>query len=257
MLIAQISDLHVVARGTRLPNGCDSSANLGRCVRAIMRLDPVPDVVLGTGDLVETGAAAEYEHLRELLEPLAMPVYLIPGNHDDRAAMLSVFSDHAYLPRSGGRLNYAVEQYGLRLVALDTVETGADGGTLDAGQLGWLDATLSARPGARTIIFMHHPPVMTGFRCMDEIGLDRGSATQLGSIVARHGQVERIVCGHVHRSVQALWSGTVVSVCPSTAFQAVLEFSEDRFERSLGDPPSYQLHFWNGRELVTHLVTAA
>lgn len=257
MLIAQISDLHVVPQGSRLSNGCDSSANLERVVRMISRFEPAPDVVLATGDLAESGAAEEYMWLRELLAPLAMPMYLIPGNHDDRAALVSAFCDHGYLPRENGTLHYAVENCLLRLIALDTVVAGADGGMLDAAQLDWLDAILAAAPNRPTLVFMHHPPIATGFRCMDEIALDGASTTRLGAIIERHRQVGRIVCGHVHRSAQARWRSTMVSICPSTAFQAVLDLHGNGFERSFGEPPAYQMHFWNGVELVTHTVTAA
>lgn len=257
MLIAQISDSHVVAAGERLANGCDSSANLGRCVQSILRSGRIPDVVLATGDLVEHGTAREYENLKGLLAPLSMPVYLIPGNHDDRATMLSVFGDHDYLPRGGGPLRYAIARHALLLLALDTVAAGADGGVLDAAQLDWLGDALSAEPERPTLILMHHPPIATGFLCMDAIALAAASASRLGAIVERHRQIERIVCGHMHRSVQARWRGTAVSVCPSTAFQAVLDLQGGSFERSFVDPPSYQLHFWNGVELVTHTLMSA
>jgi 3',5'-cyclic AMP phosphodiesterase CpdA len=51
-------------------------------VAEINRLDPLPDIAVITGDLVDHGEPAEYEHLRTLLAPLAMPVFVIPGNHD-------------------------------------------------------------------------------------------------------------------------------------------------------------------------------
>jgi 3',5'-cyclic AMP phosphodiesterase CpdA len=40
--------------------------------------------VVITGDLVDSGAEAQYRHLRELLAPLRCPYHLMPGNHDDR-----------------------------------------------------------------------------------------------------------------------------------------------------------------------------
>jgi len=43
--------------------------------------------VLATGDLTDSGRAEEYAHLRELLAPLPMTVYFIPGNHDERGAL--------------------------------------------------------------------------------------------------------------------------------------------------------------------------
>ena len=252
MLIAQISDLHVTAPGARVA-GVDTAATLESCVRDLARREPRPDLVLATGDLVQEGTAAEYRRLRELLAPLAMPVYVIAGNHDDRAALRSAFADHAYLPSGEGPIHYALDGYELGLVALDTTIPGAAGGALDEPQCAWLEATLrqADRP---FLVFMHHPPIMTGIRCMDEIALEPRSAARLGAVVARQPRVERIVCGHVHRPIQARWSGTLVSICPSTAYQGVLNLSGDDFDAPTGEPPAYQLHYWNGTALVTHTV---
>ena len=151
-------------------------------------------------------------------------------------------------------MRYAVEDFDVRLIALDTLMPGADGGTLDSAQLDWLDATLSAAPGRPTLVLMHHPPFKTGIRCMDEIALEAASASRLGAIVERHRQVERIVCGHVHRGIQARWCGTVASVCPSTAFQYLFDLRENGFNASTREPPAYQAHYWNGTELVTHTI---
>ncbi|MBI2295930.1 MAG: phosphodiesterase [Betaproteobacteria bacterium] len=254
MIIAQISDLHVGVKGRLVYDRFDTGLCLQRCVQHILRLNPATHVVLATGDLVDGGTAEEYRHLRELLAPLPMPVYLIPGNHDDRAALCKAFGDHVYLPRPGAPVYYVLEEFPVRLLALDTVVPGAAGGALDAAQLDWLEARLAAAPARPALIFMHHPPFRTGIRCMDEIGLDAASAGRLGTIVSGHRQVERIVCGHVHRGIQARWHGTTVSICPSTAFQGILDLKADRFDWAPDEPPAYQLHCWNGTELVTHTV---
>lgn len=255
MIIAQISDMHVSSKGSLVYGRFDTGACLARCVRHIRQLKPRPDVVLATGDLVDGGSAPEYRHLREAVTPLDMPVYLIPGNHDDRAALCEAFPERGYLPRPGETVRYTVEGHPVRLIALDTVVRGAAGGALDAVQLDWLEAQLAAEPGKPTLIFMHHPPFRTGIRCMDEIGLEAESAARLGAIVARHHQVECITCGHVHREIQARWHGTRVSICPSTAYQSILDLATGEFEANSDEPPAYQLHYWNGAELVTHTVT--
>lgn len=254
MVIAQISDLHIGLEGRLFHGRFDAAARLARCVRDLLARSPAPDVVLATGDLVESGAAAEYGRLRELLQPIGAPLYLVPGNHDERGALREEFRDHDYLPPAGGPLRYGVEHGGLRLLALDTVIAGADGGALAEADLDWLAAQLAAAPEKPTVIFMHHPPIATGLRSMDAIALERGSAARLGAIVERHGCVERILCGHAHRSVQARWRGTVVSICPSTVAQARLALGEAPFAWSDEEPPAYQLHCWSGASLATHTV---
>lgn len=255
MLIAQISDLHIMPEGGLAWGRYDTAMHLARCVSDIMRMRPLPDVVLATGDLVDGGTEAEYRRLRELLVPLAVPVYLIPGNHDTREALCAVFGDHAYLPRDGQGLYYVVEGGDLRLVALDTVIAGESGGALGEEQLQWLESVLAAAPRRPTLLFMHHPPVATGMACMDHIILDATDARRLGDIVIRHPQVQRIICGHVHRGMQLCWCGTLVSVCPGTAYQSVLALDGGAFAPSLSDPPAFQLHHWNGQNLVTHTLS--
>src|SRR3546814_18425357 len=92
MLCAQITDLHVSLPGALLAGRSDTAGFLDRAVARLNGLDPRPDFVLVTGDLVEGGSEAEYRHLRERLAPPAMPVFLAPGNHDGRAAFRATFA---------------------------------------------------------------------------------------------------------------------------------------------------------------------
>lgn len=252
MIIVQISDPHV-GRPGRLIYGCiDAAARLERCVEHISGLAPGPDVVVASGDLVDEGIAEEYERLRELLAPLTMPVYLMPGNHDERAALRAVFREHRYFPAEGA-LFYAVDGYPVRMIMLDTIVPGMDGGSLGGQQLEWLSAQLAAAPDQPTLIFMHHPPLMTGIRGMDEIALDPEGMNALAALAARHPQIERIACGHVHRPLHARWRGTAVTVCASTAYQAKVDL-QGGFEPDPAELPAYCIHRWNGTELLTHTV---
>jgi 3',5'-cyclic AMP phosphodiesterase CpdA len=195
----------------------DTAAALARAVVAVNALPQPVDAVIVSGDLVDSGKPAQYQHLRSLLAPLASPVYLLPGNHDDRGALRAAFPDHGYL-RDARRayLHYAVALGDLRLVVLDTSVAGATHGEIDAAQLADLDATLAAVPDMTTIVAMHHPPFRTLIERMDDYGLQRGGPG-LAEVLARHPQVDRIVCGHLHRSIVARFAGRPVMTSPSTA----------------------------------------
>jgi Icc protein len=196
MIIAQISDMHVTAEGRLAYRRVDTAGHLARAVDHLLGLSPRPDAVLATGDLVDAGSPDEYARLRRLLAPLPMPVYLVPGNHDDRQALAAAFADHRYLPREGF-MHYVVEPYPVRLVVLDTVVPGEGGGLMCEARLQWLDARLREAPARPTMVVMHHPPFKTGIAFMDSLGL--ANADALAAVIERHPQVERIVCGHLHR----------------------------------------------------------
>jgi Icc protein len=267
MIIAQITDTHIVAPGMlfrcpvqgtapeaeRVYRELDTAQYLARAVTALNALVPRPDVAVVIGDLVDHGEPAEYDHLRRLLAPLRMPVFVIPGNHDAREPLRAAFGGDGYLPVAG-YLQYAIEDYPVRLVALDTLIPGKHDGTLCAERLDWLDAALAAQPARPTAILMHHPPFATGITYMDNYGLD--NAAGLAEVVGRHPQVERILCGHLHRAIDRRFAGTVAGTAPSTAHQVRLNLVPDARLSFIFEPPGYQLHLWRAESgLVTHTAS--
>jgi 3',5'-cyclic AMP phosphodiesterase CpdA len=250
MLLCQISDTHIKA-GRKLAYGVvDTAGMLERCVQDILDLPQRPDAVVATGDLVDYGRPDEYGLLRELLAPLPMPLYLLPGNHDERAALRAAFPEHRYLRQWDPFIQYAIDEHAVRIVALDSVIPLQGGGTLCDERLAWLDRALAARPDAPTLVAMHHPPFVSGIGHMDKVGFDRADA--LAAVIARHPQVERVVAGHLHRPITVRFAGTVASTCPSPAHQVALDIDPQAADDFILEPPAYQLHWWSGRQLVTH-----
>jgi hypothetical protein len=72
------------------------------------------------------------------------------------------------------------------------------------------------------------------------------------AVVARYGHVERVISGHYHRTIHARFAGTVASVCPSSAHQLQLDLVPGADIGFAFEPSAFQLHLWNGSELVTH-----
>jgi 3',5'-cyclic AMP phosphodiesterase CpdA len=250
MILAQVTDTHVKLPGRLAYQRVDTGAHLARAVAALNALDPQPDLVALTGDLVDFGKPEEYEHLRAILGPLRAPYVLLPGNHDERAALRAGFPDHDYLPRDGF-LQYATDAGPLRLVALDTVIPMRGDGELCTERLAWLDRTLAGAPDRPTVVMMHHPPFLTGIAHMDEQGL--AGREGFAAVIARHRQVERIICGHLHRSIQCRVAHTVASTCPAPCHQVALDLRPNGPSAFVLEPPGYQLHQWiDGTGLVTH-----
>lgn len=249
MLLAQISDFHVKS-GVGAPECViDTSACLVAAVAALNALEPAPDLVVATGDLVDVPSEAEYAHLRALMAPLRVPFLLLPGNHDAADALRAIFPDHAYLPRQGP-LCYVIDDYPVRVVALDTTISGKPGGALGSARLEWLDDRLADAPARPTVVLMHHPPFATGIAAMDQMGL--ADAAAFAGVAARHAQIERILCGHVHRAIEAAVGGRLAMSAPSTAHQVALDLRpEGTFAFTL-EPPGFRLHLWRDGRMTSH-----
>ncbi|MBV8656842.1 MAG: phosphodiesterase [Burkholderiales bacterium] len=249
MLIAQITDTHIKLPGKLAYDRVDTAAMLQRCVAEVCQLDPQPDLIVLTGDLVDLGRPEEYAYLKTLLAPLGPRIIAVPGNHDEREAMRAAFVDQGYLP-SSGFLHFALDDYPLRIVGLDTVVPMEGRGELCAARLTWLDETLAQQSDRPTLILMHHPPFETGIGHMDEIGLT-GSAA-FAEIVARHPQVELILCGHLHRNIQAMVGGRRVLTSPSPAHQVALDLRPGAPSCFNMEPPGYMLHWWHQGQFISH-----
>ena len=250
MLIAQITDTHIKLPGRLAYKKVDTAAMLRRCVAELQALKPQPDLILFTGDLVDLGRPEEYAHLKEILAPLPQRIIAIPGNHDSRDSMRAAFAPEGYLPPDGF-LQFAIDDdYPLRIVGLDTLVPGEGGGELCGERLGWLDRTLAQRPDAPTLVMMHHPPFVTGIGHMDKIGLKGREG--FAEIMARHPQVQLILCGHLHRVIRADVGGRPALTCPSPAHQVALDIDENAPSRFRMEPPGFMLHWWNGGQLITH-----
>lgn len=235
MLIAQISDTHILDHASDHP-AADSRADcLRRCVADVNQLEP--DAVIFTGDTVQHGRPAEYARLRELLAPLEPPIYVVPGNRDDKNELRTAFSHYAYLPQRGEFLHYVIEDHAVRLVAIDSTSQGERKGVFCAQRQAWLEEVLGSQPDQQTLLFIHHPPFdiddhyVGGYRRPEE-------AAALADIVSRHPQVAGLVCGHVHCLIDRDWAGTEARVMPSVA----VDLQKGIDETAARGRPVYLLH---------------
>lgn len=251
MIIAQISDLHLRTDGRLLKGKIDTLAALNAAIEHLNAFTPRPDLVLATGDLVNKAHRQDYQVMAQHFDRLEMPVYVIPGNHDDRHMMAQNFAKHGYLPGDGPFLQYTLEDYPLRLVGLDTKRDGHDGGQMCDQRLLWLEQTLSAAPARPTLIFMHHPPFFSGIGFMDKRKFV--NANKLEAIVKRHTQVVGVVCGHSHRPISVAWGGTIACVAPSLVFQMTLDLTPGAPSSFILEPAACPIMLWNEQHgLIYH-----
>ena len=246
MLVAQISDTHILAPESDHPAAQLRGDCLRRTVVDINRQQP--DAVVFTGDTVQHGQPEEYALLRALLAPLEAPLYLVPGNRDDKNEIRAAFSEYAYLRATGEFLNYTIEDYDTRLVGIDSTVGGERKGRFCETRQAWLDRTLSEQPDCPTLLFIHHPPFDVGDHYVGGYRR-REEAAALEDIVKRHPQVTGMLCGHVHWPVERDWAGTRARIMPSIA----IDVRKGIDENEAREQPIYLLHrLSNESGLVSH-----
>ena len=255
VLIAQISDLHIKRPGELAYGRVDTATALSRCIVELNRFVPRPDLVVVSGDLVDTPTRDEYAHLKALLEPLEIPLLAVPGNHDDRALMRAALPDQPYA-QAAGALDIASRAGAVDVVLIDSTVPNAPHGEIDAGTLAWIDTTLATSTTRPALMFLHHPPFLTGIGHMDRQNLR--NADDLVPLLKRHPRVRLIAAGHVHRTTLTMFAGIAATICPAPNHTVALDL-EERYPPSLMiEPPAFHLHAWfAGREygeLVTHVV---
>lgn len=257
MIVAQITDLHLGFE-PGLPDELNRQ-RLDRVLKVLREIEPRPDLLLVTGDIADNGDDGDsYARFRDAIAGLPFPVRPAMGNHDTRGAFLDMFPD---TPSEGGFIHYAIEDLPVRILVLDTLEPGRHGGGFCEARAAWLEARLDEAPERPTLIVLHHPPIETGLSWMTE-NPNAAWVRRLRAVIEKRSNIVAMISGHLHRPLVTRWAGTVLAVCPATAPQVALDLkpmdpdAPDGRPMIVTDEPWFALHYWNGRELVSHYDTA-
>lgn len=242
MIVAQLSDIHA--------NG--SSERLDRFDKVLGWLRPMrPDAVIVSGDLAEDAHDRSYRAVKDRLESLGCPYFVVPGNVDDRGDMRQAFGDR-FDWSSDCPLNVVGDVDGFRLIGLDVTVEGAHHGDAGPG-LEWLAAELAASD-LPTLIFQHQHPFPTGIDGKDRNICYNGEG--LAAVIEAGGdKVVALTCGHVHRPMFARFAGRQATMAPSVTKANRLRL--DGRESEIVDPPGLLMHHFAGRNLVSHVVMVA
>jgi len=247
-LLVQITDTHIVERGKLLYDKADTARHLAETVAEINAMRPQPDAVLITGDLVERPGPVTYSHFKDLVEPFKRPVYLMPGNHDDPQGMYDFFCDTPMFPAPAPHFQYAIDDFPLRILMLNSHFDNSELPYFGPRRLAWLEQALAASDKP-TLIAIHHPPIRTGIGFIDMVGAQWYE--DLSTVIKRHPQVVKIICGHGHTDLNGMLNGVPVQMVGSIAHQLIAGRVEDvapSFDNLRVAP---MLHHWMDGHLVS------
>jgi 3',5'-cyclic AMP phosphodiesterase CpdA len=235
MIIAQISDTHIAL------DILDSDRRLGdlaRTIADINALAPAPDAIVHTGDIVHHGRQDEYAAAAAILANAGAPVYVVAGNRDDRANLCAAFSAGGYLAPDCDFIDYAIDDYPVRLIAVDTVNSGSNKGDFCRERVRRLIDLIDAETTKPIAVFMHHPP----FEVM--VGPDRlhfatsEKMSRLCGALQHSGRVVAVFSGHVHRAAAGHVGSIPATVVPCTA--TTRRYGE--YPAEMQTRPVYQVH---------------
>ena len=251
MIIAQISDTHISLGAA---DADCRAADLRRTLADINALDPAPDAIIHTGDVVHGGRREDYAAAASLLAAARAPVYVAAGNRDDRENLRHCLSRWVHPESGSGFLDYAVEDLPVRLIALDTVSAATNKGDFSAERARDLTALIEGEPHKPIAVFMHHPPFTVS---VGPDPLNFVTAQALGALqraLERSGRVVAVFCGHVHRSTCGRIGRIPVMVAPCTA----TSLRKGDFPPQMQSRPVYHLHRLSAAgELVTEVRIVA
>jgi Icc protein len=209
--VAQITDTHLKAFAGGKLLGLDTDYSLQAIVDLVRREFPQPDLLLGTGDLADSGVADAYRRLQAYFDQVTTEHYWLPGNHDLRDVMLSVAGEE----RLPGELRVGCWQ----ILLLDSQLEGEVGGHLGEAELARLDAALAAAQdaGLYSLVCLHHQPVHIGCAWLDEQMVS--DAPAFFRILERYPRVRGVLWGHVHQEFEQRRGDLTLLCTPSTCVQ--------------------------------------
>jgi Icc protein len=239
--VAQLTDTHIVREGSAYL-GIDTSRYLSDALEAVSALEPLPDYIVVTGDLVNSGGTAQYERFHEIMSHARLPYFVIPGNHDDRATMRATLAPETYGRVAETKLHFTIDGFAIRFIGLDCNRPRPWPGALaDAATLEWLDAVLAQSPGRPTIVAVHQPPFKTGLHYLDVAGFIGRS--RLRRVVDRHPHVRAVISGHIHCVRSVPWANATASTAASTSPQPVpLLFTQRRIIGIAHESAGFAIH---------------
>jgi 3',5'-cyclic-AMP phosphodiesterase len=235
MIIAQISDTHIVLDP---PEADQRIQDLALTVADINALDPAPDVIVHTGDIVHHGRQDEYAQAVAMLAKARAPVYVLAGNKDNRANLREAFSACGYLAPDSDFVEYAIDDYPVRLIALDTLSSGSNKGDFCHERVRHLIDLIDAETTKPIAVFTHHPPFEVTVGPHPHHFKTRDAMLDLRRALQHSGRVVAVFSGHVHRPAAGHIASIPASVMPCIA----TTLRKGEYPADMKKRPVYQVH---------------
>lgn len=228
--IIQISDIHLNLDKTKDLLGVKTHDSFQAVINHIKNKKELIELIILTGDLSQDGSPEAYRRIAEMLDPLGVPVYTLPGNHDNLMVMEQVY------PCGNLSRNKHIVLDSWQIILLDSHTPGKVEGFLAEDQLSYLQQCLRLHPELHAIVSFHHHPVPVGCVWLDNLGVKNADA--FWAIASTYPQIKQVLFGHVHQEFEQQVNEIRVYSSPSTCIQFMR--CQDTFELD-NLPPGYRV----------------
>lgn len=248
MLLAQISDTHLLSLKESDPLAIKRAENLERCIETINKMTLQPAAIVHTGDMINFGPENDYDLAHEILSQLKAPFFPTVGNRDSRKDFIERFLAPNIIRTDAPFCQYRISLGDADLVCVDTKSNTRTGSTC-TDRLEHIDELLSQDTSKPVFIFLHHPP--TPIKALkNSLQFDSiENALALTGVFDKHDHIVRILCGHTHRSDMVKMGRHQASTLPSLATDVRL----DQYPAHLADEPIFQIHELHADHHVTSM----
>jgi len=249
--VLQLTDLHLYAKEEQTLKGIPTRATFRDVLEHIRQYFPEFDYIILSGDLADDEQLETYHWLRKTLGSWVSRCVLIPGNHENRACLRTVFPE---LIGQGGisdndAITFSFQAGDWRLVGLDSHWPGQVRGAISTEQLDWLKQQLSLHSQQPTIVFLHHPPISVDCEWLDRLGLEEPQ--DFIDIVVSAPQVRVVCTGHVHHVFQGCIGDAVFLTSPSTSLQFAPQGESVAYDPV---PPGFRVFTFQDSDYQTDIV---
>lgn len=208
--IVQISDIHLFDDSEKSLLGIKTQESFDTVIN-LLKAEQKPDIFILSGDLSQDGSISSYTRVADKLKDFALPTYYVLGNHDDAKVIKETYP----LENITHHRHIVLKDW--HIILLNSQNVGAVDGSLDRGQLNFMQLCLQMYPEHHAIIVFHHHPVPVGSIWLDKLGLT--NADELWALMKNFPKVHTILFGHVHQEHEGIKNGIQYFSAPSTCFQ--------------------------------------
>lgn len=224
-----VTDPHLFADPGGSLRGTVTYSSLRDVLAHFTASDWPADFIAMTGDVIQDNSRAAYDRFRDLIEPLGLPVFCVPGNHDVRKLMRAALSASPFQYCGTLRRDHWL------VVGVDSCVRDHAGGYIEDSELRRLEKTIADTAAKHVLVCLHHPPLPVGSKWLDTVGL--GNAEEFLRSIGQSGKVRVAIFGHVHQAFDKLHNSIHIIGTPSTCRQ----FKTGSDDFALDDnPPAYR-----------------